>query len=84
MISSNEETFGYQVVDAILHGCIPIAKNDFSYPELLPREYLYDDLNELMDTLMLGLNEHLPVPELLCQGLVDNFYENIVGIMKGE
>jgi hypothetical protein len=82
--TSSEETFGYQIMDAILAGCIPIAPNDFSYPELLDREYLYDDVDELLDTLTIALNGGLPVPEkLLCQDLVDNFYKNICEIMKG-
>jgi len=43
LITSKEETFGYQVIDALLNNCIPIAPNKYSYPELLPSKFLYDD-----------------------------------------
>jgi len=85
LITTNEETFGYQAMDAVLAGCTPIAPNKFSYPELLPREYLYNDSDELIETIEKVLNGELQPPkELLCQDLVDNFYKNIIGIMKGE
>ena len=83
LISTREETFGLQAMDAILCGCIPIAPNKFSYPELLPREYLYDNEEELIYNIKCVNDGKLEVPELLCQSKVDNFYENIIGIMKG-
>jgi len=86
LITAQEETFGYQVMDAIMCGCIPICPNKLSYRELLPREYLYDNEKELVDILeskILCANE-LKVPELLCKKEVDNFYNNICEIMKGE
>jgi hypothetical protein len=82
--TANEETFGYQIVDAIMSNCIPIAPNRFSYPELLPKQYLYNDEIELFEIIENALNGNLEVPKLLCQNGVDNFYENICGIMKGE
>lgn len=42
VITSREETYGYQVIDALLRGCIPIAPRAYSYPELLPDELLYE------------------------------------------
>lgn len=42
IITASEETFGYQVMDALLRGCTPIAPRCFSYPELLPDWLLYD------------------------------------------
>jgi hypothetical protein len=82
--TANEETFGYQIVDAIMCNCIPIAPNKFSYPELLPKEYLYNDEIELFEIIENALNGNLEVPTLLCQNEVDNFYNNICRIMKGE
>lgn len=86
VITAKEETFGYQVMDAIMCGCIPICPNKFSYPELLPREYLYNDEKELLELLeskILCANK-LEVPKLLCQQEVDNFFETICQEMKGE
>jgi hypothetical protein len=87
IITSKEETFGYQVVDAVLNGCVPIAPNSFSYPELLPQEYLYDpDENNFEDMFNLvskALRGELPVPKLLCDWDMRSFYRNILEIMKG-
>ena len=43
LVTAKEETYGYQVVDAVLRGCIPIAPRAYSYPELLPDDQLYDN-----------------------------------------
>lgn len=83
LITTKEDTFNYTILDAVQNGCIPIAPNKLCFPEILPREYLYDDLDELLDTITIALGGHLEVPELLCQDKVDNFYKNICEIMKG-
>ena len=81
LITAKEETFGYQVLDAVLNGCIPVAPNRLSYPELLPPEYLYnfptvykegDDILEVVERAF-----DLPVPKLLNQDKIYNFYSNI-------
>lgn len=82
--TSKEETFGYQIVDAILSGCIPICPNKLSYPELLSTDYLYNNYNDLVKTLMNIFKNGKEVPILLCDKEMDNFYENICGIMKGK
>lgn len=84
LITANEETFGYQIVDAVLHNCIPIAKNSLSYPELLPEEYLYNDADEMVKKIGKALNGKLPVPELKCHEEMENFYKNLTHVMKGE
>lgn len=48
LITSKEETFGYQVIDAIIGGCVPIAPNACSYPEILPEKYLYNNEQEMV------------------------------------
>ncbi len=83
LITSKEDTFGYSVMEAIINNTIPIAPNKLCFPEILPREYLYDDLDELKDTLTICLGRELEVPKLLCQNKVDDFYKNISQIMKG-
>jgi len=84
IITSNEETFGYQVLDAINNNCIPIAPNNYSYPELLPKEYLYNSIEELFSIMNKSLNGELEVPKLLDQNLIDNFFYNLINIMKSE
>ena len=86
IITSKEETFGYQVVDAVINGCVPIAPNAYSYPELLPKEYLYDPSDDFIDmhsVVSQALKGQLPVPKLLCDWDMRSFYRNILEIMKG-
>ena len=82
IITSFEETFGYQVLDAINNNCIPLAPNRCSYPELLPKDYLYDNEEELFNKIEMVLNNNLKVPELINKELIDNFYNNISSIMN--
>lgn len=84
LITAFEDTFGYQIVDAITNGCIPIARNSLSYPELLPREYLYETQDELLSLVNKVLNSELPVPELLCKEQMNKFYDVICSEMTGD
>jgi hypothetical protein len=84
LITSHEDTFGYQIIDAILNGCIPIARNGLAYTEILPREYLYNDKYELVSRISYILESGIkvPVPEILCQDEMDNFYNRIINEME--
>ncbi len=82
LISAKEETYGYQVIDAVLNNCVPIAPNKFSYQEILPREYLYNNKNELYEIVSKALNRRLVVPQLLNQ-YVNDFWTKIITTMKG-
>jgi len=83
LITAKEETFGYQVIDAILSGCIPIAPNKFSYPELLERPYLYDNREELLTCIEEALDGWMEVPVALCDQEMKEFYNNIIEVIKG-
>lgn len=65
VISSKEETYGYQVIDALSVGTIPIAPRDLSYPELLPDYCLYDpgSVESFVDTYT-QLVRNPRIPEL--------------------
>lgn len=83
LISSSEETFGYQVVDAITNSCIPLAPRNYSYPELLHDKYLYSDEKELIDKIKYFLKEYKKeTPVLLCQEQMKGFYNKIIKVMK--
>ena len=87
LISSKEETFGYQVVDAVMNNCIPLTPSKFSYPELLPPEFMYSSKEEVIAKIDYIINSTRPipqVPELICHGKMKNFYRNIIEIMKKE
>ena len=84
MITAHEDTFGYQIVDAVTNNCIPLARNSLAYPELLPREYLYNDLDDLImryDCLTSG-DEKPEIPRLLCANQMNEFYDVICEEMK--
>ena len=83
LISAREDTFGYQIVDAVMNGCIPLAPNNLSYPEILPKEYLYNDINDLIKKIKLVLNNKIkPVKHLICEEEMINFYKRIISEME--
>lgn len=98
IITSKEDTFGYQIVDAVTNNCIPIAPRRCAYPELLPEKYLYKEyVPELMDqgwdvaclfemAMMafteLDDDEKPEVPRLLCEQQMHDFYDVICEEMK--
>lgn len=85
LITSHEDTFGYQIVDAIMNNCIPVARNGLAYHELLPRPYLYDGEHELgiiIDHILNNNDDPVPVPKLLCEEQMNKFYEIICEEMK--
>ena len=84
LITSKEDTFGYQIADAVLNNCIPIAPLRLSYPEILPSLYLYANAHEMVEKIGAALDGKLDVPELLCHEEMKNFYKNIIKIVKGE
>lgn len=81
LITAKEETFGYQVVDALMCGTIPVAPNAFSYPELLPRQYLYSNVEELLQILVKALGGQLPVPKLLVGDRCASFFERTAKLL---
>jgi hypothetical protein len=98
LITAQEDTFGYQIVDAVTNNCIPIAPYRCSYPELLPKKYLYKVDERYSQTCteygafeltLMGFTE-LPedekpeVPRLLCHDQMKAFYDVICNEMKGE
>lgn len=83
LITSREDTFGYQIVDAVKNNCIPLARRSFAYPELLPDEYLYSSEDELFHKIDYILNANVDwvpkvtVPRLLCEEQMNKFYDTI-------
>lgn len=88
LITAQEDTFGYQIVDAVTNDCIPLARNSLAYPELLPREYLYNDFDDFVlryDCLVAGQPDIKPeIPRLLCDRQMKDFYNRICDEMLGK
>lgn len=82
LITSREDTFGYQIVDAVMNCCVPIAPNKCAYPELLPEEYLYKNEEDMLVKIKLAIDGKLGVPALNCDSNMILFYENIAREMK--
>lgn len=83
LITSKEETFGYQVLDAVFNGCIPLAPNKFSYPELLYDRNLYSSYDELVSKIKEILTIGYPTTVLRNEIKIDNFYRTIAREMLG-
>jgi hypothetical protein len=84
LITSKEDTFNYSIMEAIMYHTIVLAPNRLAFPELLKKEYLYDDLIDLDVKIKEALNGILkPQRKLLCHRYCNNFYENIAKEMKG-
>ena len=82
--TAKEETFGYQILDGIANGCIPIAPNSLSYKEILPDEYLFDDKDDLVDKVSCALSGGLRCPySILDKYSVDSFFKRVSEIMLG-
>lgn len=86
LITAKEDTFGLQIIDAVINNCIPIARNSLAYPEILDSEYLYDSKWELMYIIekVLGGDYHYKAPKILCKKQMNNFYKKIVNEMRGD
>ena len=83
LITAKEETYGYQVIDAFLNGCVPVAPRKYSYTELLPDHLLYKDKNDLMDVLeLVNCYPKTILTGLLIQKQASQFYSNLANIMK--
>ena len=82
LISAHEDTFGYQIVDAVMNNCVPLAPNRCSYPEILPSQYIYNDKADLIDKIEAVDVGILKVPSLICEGEMKMFYENIIHRMR--
>jgi len=79
LISSQEDTFNYTILEAINNNTIVLAPNRLCFPELLDNEYLYDNFEDLEIKLDKILNsETYLVPKLKCQKSVDNFFTDLV------
>ena len=72
------------MVDAIINGCIPVVPNGFSYEEMVPREYRYDNTTELFNILDDIAAGKLFMPKLLCEARIKNFFPNIIKTMRKE
>lgn len=80
VITAQEETYGYQVVDALLRGCIPIAPRAYSYPELLPDHLLYDRFTtatKRAEQIITIANTVKECPPLVCDSKARGFWENL-------
>jgi len=82
LFSGKEDTFSYSILESVMNNSIPIAPNKFSYPELLQKEYLYNNLEEAQQLIWHYLKRPEEVPKIQCMDLVDNFYKNVVDVMK--
>jgi len=77
LITAKEDTYGYQIIDAVINNTIPLAPNQNSYPEILPKEYLYDSIDDLKEKIRNVFNGKYNIPKLVNQKYINEFYENL-------
>jgi hypothetical protein len=83
LISTKEDTFNYTIMDAIRCGCIPLVPNTLCFPEIVPLYWRYSHAGNLILKLQHIFNDKTFIlPEMICQDEVDNFFKNIIKIMK--
>lgn len=51
---AKQEGWGYGILKAIACGCYPVLPNQAVYPELYPRQFLYDSYEEMKNGIELG------------------------------
>jgi len=81
LITSKEDTFNYSIMEAVMNGTVVLAPNRLAFPELLPREFLYDNYDELAVKIWQNLKDNKPLEKLLCQDRCEDFYKNIISEM---
>jgi hypothetical protein len=70
-------------MDAIRCGCIPLVPNTLCFPEIVPLYWRYSHAGNLILKLQHIFNDKTFIlPEMICQDEVDNFFKNIIKIMK--
>lgn len=90
IITAKEETYGYQVVDSFLRGCIPIAPRAFSYPELLPPELLYNPKASVEEKVkqIIQIADKIKTKDkkytIQNSKAIAQFYPNLTRQLKGE
>jgi len=83
IISTKEDTFNLTILDAIKCGCVPMVPDKLCFPEILPDYWRYKDADDLIVKLKHMFNDnHFMVPDVICRDKVDNFFENMIKIMK--
>ena len=53
-----------------------------AYPEILDRQFLYNDEDELIKTIKFVLHNDIKFPKIICQKEMNNFYNTIIKEMK--
>ena len=85
LVTSKEETYGYQVIDGLMNGCVVLAPNRCSYPELLPNRYLYSSERELEQSIHAVIEGRLkPLPFDYVRKDKLNFYTILAHALKND
>ena len=73
-----QETFGYTLREAILYRCIIAAPNRLCYPEMLPKENLYNNLTDIKSIF----TNNTPIEDKLILDMYNNNIETIIKYLK--
>lgn len=83
LLMSKEETFGYQVMEAIMNNSVVIAPKCCSFSELLSEKYLYENVFELKEKVAYFVEHYDEVPRMKepYEEYADNWFENVYKLM---
>lgn len=83
LMMSKEETFGYQVLEAVMNNSVVLAPNCCSFSELLDDKYLYYNVNDLIEKVEYFIEHYDEVPRIKGGMLkkIDSWFENIYKVM---
>jgi len=86
LMMSREETYGYQVIEAIMNNSVVLAPNCCSFPELLPEEYLYKNKDDFVEKLKYYVEHYDKVPRISPEHekLMKNWFKNVYKIMTSQ
>jgi len=83
LITSKEDTYNLTILDAIKCGCVPLVPDKLCFPEILPPQWRYKDADDLISKLKYMFeNDNFIVPDVINRDQVNNFFDNIIEMMK--
>lgn len=70
-----QENFGFGVNEAVSLGCIPVLPNKLVYPEIYPKEYLFDSFDESVRLTLDAVKGSLKAPILDFNNSIEAWFE---------
>ena len=70
-----QENFGFGVNEAVSLGCVPVLPNRLVYPEIYPKEYLFNTFDESVLLTMDAIKGDLKPIQLDFNNSINSWFE---------